>query len=75
MKIIVMFLLIVSGIFVLGTDARPLGALMIAAGIWVFNLITPGEKERFIGVLMLLGAAGALFTVGQFIYQRITALL
>ncbi len=74
MRITVAVLLIIFGICIL-PKALPLGIAMVIAGGWLFEGVTPGQEERFQGVLFLLGGLGALAVVVQFVYHRITALL
>lgn len=75
MKILTGALLVIFGLLTLATPAMLLGAGLIALGGWMLSTITPRQEECFMGVMVILGALGALMIYLQFAWQRLTAWL
>lgn len=73
MKQFLLFCLVVAGLVLLATPLLPLGLGLLWLGWWVYERSAIPDSDALVSVLMVVGGAGALATICQFIWQRITA--
>jgi hypothetical protein len=58
--------LILAGVLAMGSPYLPVGIIMVMLGIVLLQRVTVRAEETFIGVLMILGALGALVPFAQY---------
>ena len=58
--------LVILGLLIMGSAYLPLGVVMVLVGAVMFNRVSVRAEETFIGILMILGALGALAPFVQY---------